>query len=184
MHGIIFAELKKYVDARLGPAAWPALLQKAGMADRIFMPVEEYPDTDAVKLVSTASLITRKPAPAILEDFGEFIAPDLLKMYASLIKKTWRTLDVIEHTEETIHHVVRRRSPGARPPELRCERTSADEVVIHYASPRRMCAVAKGIVRGLARHYGEAVTIDEMTCMLEGGGECRIAVRRTAGGGA
>ena len=47
-----------------------------------------------------------------------------------------------------------------------------------------MCAVAKGIVRGLARHYGEAVTIDEMTCMLEGGGECRIAVRRTAGGGA
>jgi len=55
MHGIIFSELKKYVDERLGGAAWGALLEKAGMSGRIYMPVQEYPDADAVKLVATVA---------------------------------------------------------------------------------------------------------------------------------
>jgi len=64
MHGIIFSELKKYVDDRLGGAAWGALLEKAGLSGRIYMPVQEYPDADAVKVVTTASAITGRPAPA------------------------------------------------------------------------------------------------------------------------
>jgi predicted hydrocarbon binding protein len=40
-----------------------------------------------------------------------------------------------------------------------------------------MCAVAKGIVRGVAKHHGESVTITEAECMLTGGKECRLAVR-------
>ncbi len=179
MHGIIFTELKKYVDARLGGQAWGTLLQKANMPGRIFMPVKEYPDADAVTLVTTASAITGKPAAAILEDFGEFIAPDLVALYGSLLRKEWRTLDVIEHTEETIHRVVRHRNPGARPPELKTRRPSEDEVVLVYASPRKMCAVAKGIARGLARHFKETVTIGEKTCMLTGARQCEISVRRT-----
>jgi hypothetical protein len=62
MHGIIFSELKNYVDDRLGGAAWGALLEKAGTRGRVFMPMQEYPDADAVKLVSTASAITGQPA--------------------------------------------------------------------------------------------------------------------------
>jgi Haem-NO-binding len=178
MHGIIFSELKKYVDDRLGGAAWGALLEKAGLSGRIYMPVQEYPDADAVKLVTTASAITGRPAQAVLEDFGEFIAPDLLKMYASLIRKEWRTLDVIEHTEETIHRVVRHRNPGAKPPELRCSRIGPDEVVVVYSSPRKMCAVAKGIARGMARHFKETVATSESSCMLAGAKECRISVQR------
>ena len=177
MHGIIFSELKKYVDDRLGGAAWGALLEKAGLSGRIYMPVQEYPDADAVKLVTTASAITGRPAPAVLEDFGEFIAPDLLKMYASLIRKEWRTLDVIEHTEETIHRVVRHRNPGAKPPELRCLRIGPDEVIVVYSSPRKMCA-AKGIARGMARHFKETVKTSESSCMLAGAKECRISVQR------
>jgi len=178
MHGIIFAELRKYVNDRLGGQAWASLLGEAGMADRIFMPVEEYPDRDAVTLVTTAARLTGRPAAAILEDFGRFIAPDLLRMYSSLLDRQWRTLDVIEHTEETIHRVVRTRNPGARPPELRCERPGPAEVVVHYSSPRKMCAVAKGIARGLADHFKEEVTIEETSCMHAGAPECRIVVRR------
>jgi predicted hydrocarbon binding protein len=178
MHGIIFSELKQYVVSRLGAAAWGTLLEKAGMPGRVFMPGQEYPDADAVALVSTASAIIGEPAQGILEDFGEFIAPALMEMYGSLIPKEWRTLDVIEHTEETIHTVVRRRNPGAHPPELRCQRLDPDEVVVVYSSPRKMCAVAKGIARGMARHFKETVTVSERSCMLAGARECRISVQR------
>ena len=177
MHGIIFAELKKYVQARHGDDTWKALVQRAGVGNTLYLPIREYPDADVVAIVGAASEATGTPAGEILEDFGGFIAPDLMAMYRSLVKPEWRTLEFLENTEETIHRVVRIKDPAARPPELRCERLSANEVVVRYTSARRLCAVARGIVRGLAAHYQERVEISEPSCMLRGDDECRIHVR-------
>jgi len=87
------------------------LLKEAGLGQRNYDAFETYPDEEAGRLVATASRITGANAPAILEDFGEFIAPDLLEMYWALVKPEWKTLDVIEHTEEAIHEVVRLKNP-------------------------------------------------------------------------
>ncbi len=177
MHGLIFAELRKYVDAKLGPGGWPRLLEEAGLPSRIYLPIQAYPDEEATKLVSAATAITGLPADAVLQDFGEFIVPDLLRMYGSLLKGEWRTLDILERTEETIHRVVRAQNPGADPPRLRCTRRGKDEVVVTYTSPRKLCGVAKGIVRGIAQRLGDKVVISEASCMLKGEPRCEIAVR-------
>ena len=183
MHGAIFAELKKYVVANLGPAAWNDLLAKAGTPQKLYLPRETYPDAEAVNLVVTASKITGKDPQVVLESFGEYIAPDLLGMYGAQVNPAWNTLDLLEHTEETIHRIVRLRNPGAAPPQLRTRRNGPHEVVITYASPRHMCSLAKGIVRGVAKHYKEQVRITEASCMLQGGKTCEIAVS-LAGSGA
>ena len=73
---------------------------------------------------------------------------------------------------------MRRDHPAASPPLLRCVRKAPDEVIIHYGSHRRMCGIAKGIVRGLARQYGEKVSLAEPTCMLKSGAECQLVVKR------
>src|SRR5438477_6191522 len=127
MHGTIFLELERYVDDRLGKKAWGTLLSGAGMQGRVFSLLQEYPDEDAVALVSAASRITGKPADVILEDFGAFIAEDLLQMYWGSVEPEWKTLDVIEHAEGTIHSIVRLKNPGAKPPKLEVSR-SGDEV--------------------------------------------------------
>ena len=44
---------------------------------------------------------------------------------------------------------------------------------------RKLCSVAKGIVRGVAAHYKEPVSITEGSCMLRGGRDCQILVRVT-----
>ena len=178
MHGIILSELRKYVEARHGAETWPALLRAAGLEGNVYLPIRSYPDAEVVALVSAASAATGAPADVILEDFGSFIAPDLVAMYRSLVRPEWRTLELLENTEETIHRVVRLKDATATPPELRCERAAPDRVVIRYGSPRRMCAVAKGIVRGVAAHYGERVEIEERRCMHRGDEECEIEVRR------
>ena len=180
MHGTIFTELQKYVVAKLGSDAWPRLLQASGVGREGYEAFNVYPDEEALVLVSTASRITGTAVPALLEDFGAFIAPDLLDMYWAVVQPEWRTLDVIEHTEQAIHQVVRLKNPGARPPELRCARLAPDHVVITYTSPRKLCGVAKGIARGLATHYGEKVTITESQCMLQGSDRCEISVRTAA----
>jgi predicted hydrocarbon binding protein len=180
VHGVIFSELRKYVSQRHGgEETWRSLLRDAGLGRRIYLPVGEYPDAEAVALVSAASAATGVPVRGVLEDFGEFIAPDLLKMYRSLVRPEWRTLDFLEKTEETIHRAVRLKDAAAAPPEIRCERTAADEAIIRYASARRMCGVAVGIIRGVAAHYGEPVQIDEPRCMHRGDPECEIRVRVT-----
>jgi hypothetical protein len=176
MHGTIFVELQKYVETKLGKEAWPALLHQSGVGSTKYEALEEYPDSEVVRLVTKASEITGSPMPALLQDFGEFIAPDLLSMYWGVIKPEWKTLDVIEHTEKEIHSVVRLRNPNATPPYLKCDRINSNEVVIHYNSPRKLCPVAKGIAYGLAKHYDEKIELREDLCMHRGDESCEIHV--------
>jgi Haem-NO-binding len=177
MHGVVFLELRKFVGARLGEGAWDDLIRQSGLGSSIYLAVKDYPDAEALKLVETACALTGKPSAELLEDFGAFVVPDLLQFYGSQLDPAWKTLDVIENTEEAIHKVVRRRNPGAKPPELHCERPRPEEVIVHYKSRRRMCALAKGICRGLAAHFGERVAISEASCMLAGAPECHISVQ-------
>lgn len=180
MHGIIFKELKDYVEKNVGGGAWEKLMVEAGLGRKIFLPTQAYADEDIVKLVTAASKATGSPAGDILHSFGEYITPQLIKLFGALIKPDWKTLDLLEHTENTIHRVVRLQTPGAAPPKLVAERVSDDEVVIRYTSERRMCSLAKGIISGVANHYGDDITVEEPSCMLQGASECRISVRRSA----
>ncbi|MGC8885496.1 MAG: heme NO-binding domain-containing protein [Candidatus Nanoarchaeia archaeon] len=141
------------------------------------MIIQAYTDQEAVALVSTASKMTGTPIPVILEDFGEFIVPTLFKIYHSLIKPEWKTLDLIENAEETIHRTVRIKNPSAEPPKLKSSRPSADEVIITYTSPRKMCGVAKGIAKGIANYYNEQIQITETKCMLKGSSSCQISIK-------
>lgn len=176
MHGIIFTELRKYVDEKLGGDAWSNLLSAAGLSGRMYLPIQEYPDAEAVTLVTTAARITGLDPALILESFGEFIAPSLLGMYRTLVKEEWKTLDVVEFTEDTIHKVVRQRNPGAKPPELKAVRLSPTQLKLTYGSQRKLCFVAKGIMKGLANHFGEEVTVEETQCMHSGAELCEMVV--------
>ena len=177
MHGIIFSELRKYVEARTGGNGWSTLLEKAGLGGKLYMSVGEYPDSEVIALVTAASVVTGHSIAATLEDFGEFITPSLMGMYGHLIKPNWRALDVIENTEGTIHSVVRVQNPGAKPPKLRTARLSPGEVVLIYDSPRQLCGLAKGIGKGLAKHFKETLLISETQCMHKGASSCEIHFR-------
>ena len=180
MHGVIFSELQNYAESRHGPGTWNALLEKANLKGEAYLAVQTYPDADAVALVSAASALTGLPVAAVLEDFGEFIVPDLIKMYGHLLQSDWKTIDVIDKTEQTVHTVVRVKNPGAKPPQLQTVRRSKHEVSLIYTSPRKMCSLAIGIGRGLAKHFREEVEINQTSCMHKGAPRCEIVFRKIA----
>jgi hypothetical protein len=180
MHGIIHLQLQRFVESRYGADGWRELNRRAGLDKRVFTAVQSYPDEDIVRLVTEAVGLTGVPATDLLEAFGQFLVPTYLSVYGSLVKPAWRTLDLLEHTEHTIHRVVRVRQPGAAPPELSVERASKHEVIVTYGSARRLCAVARGIIVGVAEHFGESVSLSERSCMLRGADVCRISVRQQA----
>jgi predicted hydrocarbon binding protein len=177
MNGIIFIEIGKFAQSRLGPQAWQEAVRAAGVSTRVYYRVADYPDEEALALLSALSAALQEPVQAVLENLGEFIVPDLLKMSRYWIQPQWKTLDVIEHTEETIHETLRQEGSQTNPPRLRCRRAGPQEVVVTYDSPRRMCSLAKGIIAGLAKHYGETITITEPSCMHRGDASCELIVR-------
>jgi hypothetical protein len=176
LHGIIHVELKKYVEARHGAEAWKTCLETAGLGQKMFLPINTYPDADAVAIVTAASKLTNTPTESLLEDFGEFIAPDLLSMYQSLVEPHWKTIELLLNTEDVIHRVVRLNNPGAQPPQLRFQQLGPNELKFYYNSPRRMAAVAKGIIKGVANHYRQTVLIREQK-KPDGSSEMSITVR-------
>lgn len=178
MHGIVFGELKQYVTARLGESSWGELLDAVAIGPKLYLAIQEYPDQELGAILQAASQRTGMATAAILQDFGDFIGPHLVRMYRMYILLEWKTLDVIEHTEERIHKMVRLQHRGARPPYLSTTRRSEDEIVIHYSSERRLCAFAKGIAMGIARHYGERIDIRDLTCMNKGAATCEILLTR------
>lgn len=180
MHGIVFAELKKFTEAKFGDEAWPNLLAEAGLGSKVYLSVDEYPDSEVVALVGAASRITGWTADAVLTAFGEFLSKDLLGMYRGLLKPNWRALDVIEHTESTIHKVVRLRNPGAKPPELIAERAGPDEVIVNYSSKRRLCSLAKGLAVGIGKQFDETLVVSESQCMNKGAASCRLSIKKVS----
>ncbi len=178
MHGIVFVELQKFVVSKHGYPGWKAVAEKAGLAHKVYLAAGQYPDSEITSLVTAASAITGQEPFQIVEAFGEFIVPSLLKMYGHLLKPNWKSLDVIEHTEGTVHTVVRASDKDALPPKLSARRTAPDTVILVYDSPRKMCALAMGIGKGLARHFKETLSINQTQCMHKGAAFCEIAYQK------
>jgi hypothetical protein len=177
MHGTILSELQNFITVEFGLAFRNQMQHAAGVGPRIYMPITTYPDAEALALVQAAAQLSGRSAPELLTAFGEFLAPKLLEMYRHFVSPAWRTLDVLEHTESTIHRIVRLREPGATPPRLVCTRVSDNEVLIAYDSPRRLCSLGIGLAVGLAGHYAETLHTTQSQCMNEGASRCLISFR-------
>lgn len=178
MHGIIFAELKKFVHRNYGEPAWLKISAEAGVTRMSNLANESYPDAEFVALVAAVERLSGRPARELQKEFGEFIVPDLINVYGAFIDRKWTALDMLANTESVIHRTVRLQDAKAEPPRLRITRNSPDEVTILYSSPRKLCDVATGIIRGIASHYREQLRIEETTCMHEGARQCTLVTSR------
>ncbi|HYF04345.1 MAG TPA: heme NO-binding domain-containing protein [Patescibacteria group bacterium] len=164
MHGSIFVLLKKFVETRYDVATWHNLLRSAGIDHEYFLH-QTYPDKEAAGIIAAAVSATGLKSNTLLEDFGEFMVPDLMKVYAKYIKPEWRTFEMLEFTESVMHKAARQENPGTQPPVLNAMRVNPSLLIIDYYSKRRMGSLAIGIIRGIARYYHEEdiITITSTT---------------------
>jgi len=176
MHGIMMNQLRLFSDARLGKGGWERVCGDTGVPTDSYALSQNYPDEQTLAIVECLCELLETPRPALMEDFGKFLVPALLRIYGGLLDPGWRTLDVLTHTEDVIHRVVRSRNPGASPPRIEIQRTSPSAVRILYSSPRKLCGLARGITRGIAAHLGEPIVIEDISCMHRGDAQCIIAV--------
>ncbi len=182
MHGVIISNLKKYVIETQGEPAWDALREKAGMPGKAFIPISMYPDSDLDDLVAAAVEATGQDRDTILQDFGAWVIPPLMKMYRSFIPDDWDAATFLQNVDERIHErVVRMKDESARPPHINVTPLSPGVLQVEYQSHRDMGALALGCVYGVADYYGEKAVLMEQS---RGPGSHRtFVVRLSAGSG-
>jgi hypothetical protein len=173
MQGILLAELEKYIDAKWGDATWLAVLDEAGLDGRNYTSDGTYPDADLVAVIRAVPSITPVPLAVLAEDFGAYLAPVLVRRYAGLLQPEWRTLDVMANSEP-LYLAISEALFGVAATVMRGVRGEDGAVQITYASHRRLCALIKGLARGLGAHFGEAISVEERACMHRGAQACEI----------
>lgn len=182
MHGAVHAEFRQFAIAQVGHGRWTRMLADAGRPSLAPRMAGSYPDEDLVASIGLLAAATKTGPDEVLRLFGRALFPHLVDTYGVLIPPAWGALDLIEHTEGVIHRAIRLRDPAATPPHLRGERTSATEVRVVYDSDRRLCHLARGLLEGVGEHYGEALAIDEPSCLHRGDDHCELVVRTTGEG--
>ncbi|HEX8270797.1 MAG TPA: heme NO-binding domain-containing protein [Flavobacterium sp.] len=165
VHGSIFFLLKKFVNNNFPENTWELLNEKAGTGSLVFSVTENYSIEAMNELVRIASGMTGLPENLLKEQFGEYLVEDLFALYADYIRPEWRTFDIILNTEPVMHGAVRRLNSTANPPVLNVTKVHNKLLIIDYYSRRKMAGLAIGIIKGIAKYYGEtdSVTITPMS---------------------
>jgi hypothetical protein len=181
LKGVVFNLLEEFVRRAHGENAWEALLARARV-EGAYTSLGNYADTDLGALVTAASEMLGQPAPTIVRAFGRAALPMLAEKYPDFFRPFPSTRSFLLALNDIIHPEVNKLYRGADTPTFQFDASSPDVLVMGYASARRLCDFAKGLIEGAAAHYGEQVTIDETLCMNRGDARCefRITLRRAA----
>jgi hypothetical protein len=161
MHGLIHTELAGFVTKNYGEETWQKLLAEAGVPGKVYDVLEIYDDAEIGAIVAAAAGALNVDAEVVLEAFGRYLAPQLVGVHAGLIDPTWKTMDLLLNVEETVHQVVRVENDGAAPPILTFTQVGPRTLELHYNSPRKMVAVARGIMGGFAEYFGESIEMEQ-----------------------
>jgi len=174
VHGLIFASFRDYLHTEHGAS----VAQEVTAGEPQYTLSEAYPDEQFVALLERACSLTELPLDELLFEFGVFTAATTFaRLYSVLFKLSPTARDFLLTVETPIHDTVRVTMPDARPPQLGVKDLGDGGLEILYTSPRRICALLRGLVEGTGRVYDEKLEIDEPECMHRGDPACRVVVR-------
>ena len=165
VHGSIIFLLKKFVNQSFPPGTWEQFIANTSLSDGSIEITKAYSLETVMEIINTASEMTGIPAENLKIMFGEHMVPDLFQMYKYYLKPEWRTYEILLNTEEVMHGAVRKLNSTANPPILNVSKISENLLMVDYYSKRRMSNLAVGIIKGIAKYYGEdeQVTVETVT---------------------
>ena len=176
MHGIVFNQLFKFVREEHGFDALDKIMENAGLKGKFYDATVSHPDQEIFSIVEAACKLLNADKEVVLEAFGSFLAPSLMKTYYSFLLPSWKTIDLLSNIESTMHKTVRMSQPEADPPKLEVKRLSQNEVDIKYLSERKMHSLGIGLIKGIARHYNEESDLKIKVDDLQGGKLISVSV--------
>jgi hypothetical protein len=179
MKGVVFNLLEAVVRRDHGDDSWEELLETTDI-DGAYTSLGNYPDEEMMKLVGAASSTLKMPADDVVRWFGRNALPLLAKKHPHFFDAHKSTRPFLLSLNDVIHSEVRKLYPGADVPVFTYDTSSSDVLLMHYRSPRKLCALAEGFIEATAAHYDEELSLDQPECMKRGDDRCvlRVSVKK------
>lgn len=177
MQGVILIGAQRFVRERFGSDFWRMVETEANIAERLYLPSQFYPMAEVDSVIGSVSRHSGMSIPMVLESIGDYIAPDMLGAYASLIDPQWNLLEVLLHSEVIVERGALKHGIKLTSTPIEGRPGTNGEIFLKYHSPWRICQLIKGLVRGLGAHMDQPVLIDEIRCMAANSPVCEFAVK-------
>jgi len=163
MYGMVNKAVRGFVLKNFDEATWIRIHTTAGV-DNDFIAMQSYDDDVTYQLVGAANKELGIAVPEILHGFGEFWVSDVATAsYADLMRKTGvGFIDFVKNLDH-LHERIKVTFPDYRPPSFRVKQLDAKQIQVDYYSHREgLLPFVEGLFHGLAKHYGETITIEQV----------------------
>lgn len=175
MKGVIFNVLEELVIETAGMAAWNSILNKTG-SDGIYTSGESYSDDELFALVGEICIALDMPAEKVVGIFGEYLFDQLDARHPDFTANASELKSFLISVDTVIHGEVLKLYTNPNLPRFEYQDKGEKQLTMLYRSPRKLCILAEGLVRGAAKRFGNEVSIEHPVCMHNGADHCQLDV--------
>jgi len=174
MKGSIFKHFESFVTDNWGEDFWEGILDQVTLeTDGPFLGPENYPDGDLLTIVGTTIEELGVPLPDALRLFGRYLFAKLESDAPHFVSDSSDLLTFLQTIDGVIHVEVKKLSPEAYLPSIRCERLGDTGMRMHYQSDRQFCQLFLGLIEGAAERFESQLdSFEETTCTHQGDDQC------------
>lgn len=177
MKGEIFIAFNQMVEDQIGIDCWEQLLAKVKpLSGGVYTSVEAYPDSELFSLVGVLSELTEVPSEELIEQFGVYLFGTLNAKYPIFTQQQSDFFSFINSIDGVIHREVKKLFNTTNLPSLTCRQINQHQLELVYRSPRKLCFLAEGLIRGAAKYYQTQYRLEHKQCMHQGCDHCLLMI--------
>jgi len=151
---------EELVRTQFGDAAWDEVCAEAGLRrDTYFMPAADVDDRAVLRVIEAIGTVCRLTPEQVSDAFGEYwVCQYASRQYPAYFRGARNARELLLKME-TVHELVTRSVPNARPPRFGYSWSDENTLIIDYRSARGLTGLLIGLIKGVGTHYGERLSV-------------------------
>lgn len=181
MKGVVFTEFLDFVESSYGSDLVDDVIDDANLPhDGAYTSVGTYPFIEMQRLTTALGLRKNLTLNDLMLMFGDHLCRKFIVKYPEFFHSETTLFDFIESVDGHIHVEVHKLYADAELPRFTTYARNTDTLIIDYKSCRPLEALAEGMIRAAAHHYGEDVTVQRARVEAERESAVRFTIRLAA----
>ncbi len=161
MKGIVFTEFLEFVADRYGDDMVDDIVEVSALpSGGAYTTVGTYSHGEMVLLCTALAERTAEPPADLVRAFGTHLSASFARDHPAFFERADSFFDFLASVEGHIHVEVRKLYPDAELPTFRVEERADARMTMVYRSPRRMEALAEGLIVGSAVRFGVVARVE------------------------
>lgn len=160
MKGVIVSCLKELVETEFGEDKWEETLERAGLPKGAsYLPISDVDDEAVLRVVQELCNVLGISEQQAADAFGSYWACTYApRVYGAYYAGVTSAKEFLLKMDD-VHVATTRAIPNAHPPHFTYEDIDENTLIMEYHSNRNLMSFFKGLIRGVAEHFGEKADI-------------------------